>query len=170
MKEKISVNGLKLSAALVSIWVRSRNTPSAAMSLLCRMLSAMQVNIAFLTSSEDDATAMCCIDAEDQATVEALLNHDSELKAVVQFGQRVGLLSLYPHKASLKLLGAVLQALTENGLAVHGVASSIAALTFVVDYDCLDDAVAILNGCMILPSNPAAFRADFKVRQEALLK
>jgi len=168
MKAKLAINGLKMIGPLIPMWVDLRPEPPDPVAKICRLLADLQVNIAFMTSGDlpAGAAAMCCIDSGDLPVAAAAVRGDAELAAHVRFGRPVGLLSIYPHQARLEALGASLSALAEAAIAVHGWASSIAAITFVIDYARLDEGAAKLTDCMALPPNPAAFRPEFKVRQD----
>jgi aspartokinase len=170
MQDKFSINGLKMSEALIPIWVRAPQGSTDPIARVCRMLAEIQVNIAYMTTASVGAPqpAVCCIDPADQAKAEAWIAQDTELSGAIRFGPAVGLLSLYPHQANLKVLGVALAALSDSGITIHGLASSISALTFIIDYDALEKAANILQGCMSLPRDSAPMRPEFKVRQEGI--
>jgi aspartokinase len=165
---KIPINGLKLSGALILIRIDPQDGMPALLSRFCHLLNDLRVNIAFMASEEMQAgrPGLCCIDVGDRPAVEAAVRRDADLTHAVHFGPEVGLLSFFPHRARLDVLGMAVRALNESGIVVLGLASSISTITFVIDYDLLDKGVAALTECVELPPNPAAFRADFKVRQE----
>jgi aspartokinase len=170
MRDKMAINGLKISEALIPMWVRMPMGSHDPVSRVCRMLTELQVNLAYMTTSGigSPQPAVCCIDPEDQPRVEARLSGDAQLSARVEFGQPVGLLSLFPHQANLKLLGVALTSLADGGVTIHGLASSISALTFIVDYDDLEKAATILQTCMALPQEHQPMRPEFRVRQEGI--
>ncbi len=170
MRDKIAINGLKISEALIPMWVSTSQGTHDSVSKVCRMLAGLQVNLAYMTTSGigSPQPAICCIDPEDQAKVEAWLVQDAQLSALVKFGHPVGLLSLFPHQANLKLLGTALTSLNDGGVTIHGLASSISALTFIVDFDDLEKAATILQNCMSLPQEHQPMRPEFRVRQEGI--
>lgn len=166
--EKIPINSVKLSDPLVLMRVRPRQGASDVMPALCRMLADLAVNIAFMTFTglNDPHSAIYCIDPSDQPGVVAGLARDAVLNASVTMApDPVGLLSIYPHRASMAVLGAALQALSENRIDVHALASSISALTFAIDFVHLDGAAAILKDAMNLPPGKTPLQAEFKVQQ-----
>lgn len=167
MTDKIPISGLKLSEPLVAVWLQAPVQQPDPMAGLCDLLSRNHINIAYMTSAGfmDDRPILVCIDARDQTQAHALVAGEKALASMTRFGEPVGLLTFYPHHASLTLLGLSLQLLSENGIQVLGVASSISALTFVVDLDRLDDAAHTLLTVFELPPNAAPLRADFIVRQ-----
>jgi hypothetical protein len=136
MTQKIAIDGIKLSPPLLA--VRLRNDPALPdlTPRLCRLLTIARVNIAFLTASSTDVSscALCCIDPGQHDKVAQLIEQDAELKAAVRFQGQVGLLTLFPHRARLKILGMALQYLNDSNIGLLGLASSISALTFTIDY------------------------------------
>ena len=82
----------------------------------------------------------------------------------------VGLLSVFPHQSSLRILGLSLYALGKASLPVYGLASSLSALTFVTDYCSLDGAVAALVSYLEMPPNQGPVRAEFRVTQSRITK
>jgi aspartokinase len=162
--DKMPINGVKMSEPLVLMRVRPRQGAWDVMPALCRMLTDLAVNIAFMTSTglENQHSAVCCIDPSDRPRVAAGLSQDADLCASVHIEPgAVGLLSIYPHQASLAVLGAAIQALNESGTGVHAMASSISALTFVIDCVHLDRAAAILTDTMKLPPDTTPLQTKF---------
>jgi aspartokinase len=166
--DKIPVNALKSSGPLVLLRVRQRQGGPDAMPALCRMLTDLAVNIAFMTSSglDDPRMAVCCIDPSDRPRVVAGLGRGADLDASVDIEPAVvGMLSIYPHQASLAVLGIAMHVLDEYGIAIHAMASSIAALTFVIDWVQLDRAAVVLADAMNLPPGTAALLTPFRALQ-----
>ena len=64
------------------------------------------------------------------------------------------------------MFGRSLHALLKSGCRVFAVASSIGALTYVMDYRQIDQAAAILKERFHLDGNHAPFRAEFTVEQD----
>ena len=168
MTKEPSINGLKLSEPLIAIWVHEEDQTVDRLSLFCRLLAKTEINIAFMTSTSviDSQPALCCIDPKDQAVAAEWIERSEELAGSVRFGGSVGVITFYPHHFSLKLMGLALQVFSQNGIRVYGMASSIAALSFVVDSDRLEDAGRLLTKTFALPANVSPPKSDFRVRQE----
>jgi aspartokinase len=164
---KIPINGLKLNGPLVALWIGPSDPGSGLIPKLCRLLAAHCVNIAYMTSADAlvDEPGLYCIDQADRAKVMALLDGDPQLTAQVCVGRDVGLITFYPHRSSFKTLGLVLQLLAEQKIGIHGLASSISALSFVVDFDHLETAGAILAEQLALPDNATPPWSTIKTRQ-----
>lgn len=166
--DKIPINGLKLSGPLVLIRFDPLDGQPDVVARICRVLNDLRVNIAFMTSvdAQGRQPGMYCIASGDHPAVAAAFNQDAALADAVRFGPEVGLLSFFPHRSRLNALGRAVHALNAAAIAIHGLASSISTMTFVIDYDLMDKGAAALTACMDLPPNPASFRAEFSVRQE----
>jgi hypothetical protein len=160
---KISINGLKLSTPLVLIRVRLQQGALAAMPAFCRMLADLAVNIAFMASGDwdDTCSAFCCIDPTDRSSVVAGLAQNTELRTCVHIEpDLVGMISIYPHRSSMAVLGASLQALNESGIGIYALASSISALTFIVGCLQTDRAADALAASLGLPPDTVPSRAE----------
>ncbi len=165
--DKISINGLKLSNPLVMMRVSSGDGVSDAIPALCRLSTDLTVNIAFMTSTglDDPHSAIGCIDPIDRSSLVGGLARNADLKSCVHIEpDAVGMLSIYPHRSSIAVLVTALQALNNNGICVHAMASSISALTFIVDYLQLDKAATVLADSMGLPPDTTPVRTEFRVR------
>ena len=161
--DRMPISGVRLSGPLVLMRVFSLQGVSNTMPALFRMLTDLAVNIAFMAYSglEEQHLAICCIDPSTQSRVETGLAGNADLRASVGIEPgEVGLLSIYPHQASLSILGSATQVLTRNGACIYALASSISALTYVIDYMHLQQAAAIFSDTMMLP--PEAETAPLK--------
>jgi hypothetical protein len=107
----------------------------------------------------------CCVDATQQAAVQQALDAHPTVKAHVSYTPGIGLLTLFPHRSSLTLFGLSLRALAGADIRVLELASSIGALTYVLDHSKLDQAAEVLKSYFKLEGNHTPFRADFVVSQ-----
>ncbi|MGD8844312.1 MAG: hypothetical protein PVJ84_09145 [Desulfobacteraceae bacterium] len=165
---KISINGLKLNGPFVALWVAATGTNGSTLAALYRLLTDNCVNIAYMTAggAMADEPALCCIDRTDAAKVAALFDKDPQFGDRIRMGSDVGLLTLYPHRSSLTVLGSALKLLGGHGIGVCGMASSISALSFVVAFEQLETAGAILSQGLRLPDSATPIRDTVKTRQE----
>ena len=77
--------------------------------------------------------------------VKRLLDPEPSLKDLTKFIPSVGLVTLFPHRFSLMILGLSLDALERARIPIHGIASSISSITFVTDFERLEEAVKELQ-------------------------
>ena len=136
---------------------------------LCGLLAGYRINLAFMTSAwrADGVQVAGCVAATERTRVKALVEGAAALAGRATYTRGVGLLTLYPHRSSLAMFGRSLNALLKSGCRVFAMASSIGALTYVVDYGQIDQAAAILKERFNLAGNHAPFRAEFAVSQSA---
>ena len=133
----------------------------------CRFLAGSRINLQFLTTENRPTGAVLagCVTTGDCTRLKPLINKDATLAGRVEYTQSVGLLTLFPHRSSLAMFGRSLDILLRAGIKVFAMASSIGALTYVVDYNRIDKAAAILKKKFNLDDNHAPFRAEFTVAQ-----
>lgn len=165
---EIPINGLKLNGPFAALWVAATELQASTLAALYRLLTGNCVTIAYITAGDamEDEPALCCIDRSETAKVEALFDNDPQLRDQIRVGSDVGLLTFYPHRSSLKVLGSALQLLGEHEIHIYGVASSISALSFVVAFEQLQTAGAILSQGLQLPDTATPVRDTVKTRQK----
>jgi len=168
ISEKIPVGGIKLSNELVQVVFLNRSFSENFRPLFIQTLANHQVNIPFLSVSciSEKTRGSCCVAAEDIFQVKKLVARDSELKGNVEFLSDVGALSIFPHRSTLKLLGLIFNAFGNARLPIHGMASSISALTFITGYSYLDKAVETLLTFLELPERHAPMKPEIRIIQQ----
>jgi len=154
--EKIPIAGVKLSGELLQINISGFSNALDAKLELSRLLSANRINMPFLSGVhlEERSQATGCVAAEDGGRVRELIHADSRLRHRAEFLPSVGLITLFPHQFSLKILGL--------GLPLYGMGSSLSALTWITDFARRHDAVAALQEHLAVPKEDDPFEADLK--------
>jgi hypothetical protein len=163
----IDVGGVKVSRELVQFnWIGNQEEFVPGLRLF-RLLAENRINIPFLCIGAADSGTLgfCCVESECFQRVEKLLEQDPPMRQNIRVIASVGTLTLFPHKCNLALLAIVLYELGNAGLPIHGIGTSLSALTFSTDYAVLNQAVHILGRILNLPSNHAPFRSEFRVQQ-----
>jgi aspartokinase len=165
---EIPINGLKLNGPLAALWVAASESKASTLAALYRLLTGNCVNIAYMTAGDamSEEPALCCIDRTEAAKVTALFDIDPQFYDQIRVGSDVGLLTFYPHRSSLAVLGSALQLLGEHEIYIHGMASSISALSFVVAFEQLETAGTILSQGLRLPDSATPIWDTIKVQQE----
>lgn len=160
--EKIQIAGVKLSGELLQVNISGFSHALDAKRDLSQLLSANQINMQFLSGVclRGRSQATCCVRAEKEGRVRELIHADPGLRDNAEFVPSVGLLSLFPHQFSLKILGLSLFAVGAAGVALHGMSSSLSALTLVTDYVHLNKAVAALQEYLNMPVDKDTFNPD----------
>jgi len=169
--KNIKIDGIKLSEELLQVNVTGVPDPQKALAGISRMFAENRINMALVTAAcpGSGGHAACCVPVEEHGRVTDLIERDADLKKYVSIVSPVGLLSLFPHRSSLKLLGSALQAFGNAGIPVYGLASSLAPLTFVVDHHRLDAAIGALGEVFEIPPG-IIMRPVIRVVQSSLTK
>jgi aspartokinase len=164
---RISIKGLKISEALCLVRLHAEFRGSGLLPAFCNLLAGSQINMPFLSVEYQAGgiQAICCVDATHQALLTRLLSAEPMLQERTRYTSGVGLLTLFPHQSRLKLFGRSLRALAQADLRVFAMASSVGALTYVLDYARIDKAAAVMQACFELAENHAPFKAEFAVAQ-----
>jgi len=116
--------------------------------VLCRVFAKNSLNLTFISAQQTNARDdfFCCLMAGELNAVRKLLDttmpHSDPLYRIIP---SVSLLSVFPHQSDTRLVYQLLQTLWASQIPVHAVASSIAALTFVVDTNRIESTVETLE-------------------------
>lgn len=163
------IKGLKISGELCLLRLHSATPAMGVLSAFCGIMADSRINLPFMSTvfQAGGLQAACCVDAVHQTLIKRLVDAEPMMDAHVSYSPGVGLLTLFPHQSSLKLFGLSLRTLFRQEIRVLGMASSIGALTYVLDYSKLDRAAEVLKSCFKLPENHSPFRAEFLVSQVA---
>ena len=169
---EIQIKGLKISGELCLIRLYYSTQDIHRLPAFCGLMAGSRINLPFISTAHqaNGFQAACCADARHQALIRQVVDADSTLSGQVSYIPHVGSLTLYPHQSNLKLFGMSLRVLTRENFQVLEMASSIGALTYVLDYAQLDAAAELLRSCFKLDGNHSPFRAAFVVRQGTQLK
>lgn len=165
----VHIKGLKISGEHCLIHLHKASPATDLLPVFCGIMAGSRINLPFISSTHQAGgiQAACCVDVAHQVRIQQLLDDEPSLKPHVTFIIGVGLLTLYPHQSSLALFGRSLHALSRENIRVLGMASSIGALTYVLDYAQLERAAAVLKLHLNLDGNHSPFKAEFVVTHEA---
>ncbi len=168
--ERLKIGGLKLSFALCQFELRAPDPPQKILSTISSALSTEKINIEFLThSSNKDGT--CCLSlcvGEDNFASTAAIIHGRDrlpLHCDVKAREQVGMLTIFPYRSPLAILGVILAEWKGNSMPVYGVATSLSAISVLTDFSAMDKAVEIIQSSFQLPSNHAPLRPELHYYQ-----
>jgi len=151
MNEIMPMDGINVSGELIQVDVVASLTEELLKGFLKR-LADNRINMTLFIGGEASGGIRfsCCVGAPDGERVKVLTEPIPDLKTCMKFSAPVDLLSVFPHRFSLKALGLSLMALGKAQIALHGFCSSLSALTFIIDHTDLDQASSVLQGSFSL--------------------
>jgi len=164
-KDKIPINGLRISARLAFIgaqWESAAAGPGA----FLKSLAQKRINLPFLNiiPGGQGPKGFFCMAWDDFHPAALALEGSGSGKAGPET-KAVGTLMVYPHRGSPALLGAVLAALAQAGICVHAAGSSISAITVIVDYERLEKAIDCLLEVLDLAEGHAPFYQELDMER-----
>jgi len=164
---KIRIGGIKFSEELVQLTVFGTSAADSSFSLLLQLLAEKSINIPYLCRSSLTKTpeSVFCVDREDLGMVQQLLHSTSSTNEQVRINRAVGMLTIFPHRNSFKLLGRLIQFFGDCGYPLHSLGTSISAVAAITDYQLLEEIAEKLQAIFTLPDNHAPFRQGFRVTQ-----
>jgi len=168
----MKIEGIKLSEELVLVNFRNLSTPSDCLSRFCQTLVCKQVNLVFLSKTDNDTNSQIslCAALTDQVRVREAIAAEPGMASCAEFVSPVGLVSIFHHQFSLKILGLVLSIFGRVPLPLYGSASSLSSLTFITDYAQLNRALEAIREHLDVPSDQIYLRPETRVVQSREIK
>jgi aspartokinase len=170
--EKTRIGGIKKSLELTLLTVKGLRETQPLLSHFCGMLAKNRINMAMFTlgRAKGEARISCCVSTMDGHRALELLETDRQLRDKVRIVSGVGLLSIYPARSSLTILGRCVTAFGRVGAPIYGIGSSLSTYTFITDHYLLDRAIDALNEFFELPPDHAPVEQEIKVLQSRVVK
>ncbi|MGB3211516.1 MAG: hypothetical protein WBB19_12495 [Desulforhopalus sp.] len=165
--QRVHIGGIKLSEELAQVTVSCKSSADSSMYQLLRLMAERDINISFFCHSITGSfpESIFCVDRSDLGKVQQILNFTSFQNKHVSIISSVGMVNIFPHRNSLRLLGTVLDLFGRNGFPVHSLCTSISAIALNTDYSLLDKITDTLQHVLELPKNHAPFRQFFRLKQ-----
>ena len=175
-EQRIAIGGIRFSVELVHYRHRQLSPDDRSLADLLHLVAGRRINLPFFCSGRTDglATSSFCVAAADALEVDATLaamdggrgaGDAPPLAGRLAKTERVGTLTIFPHRHSPALLGRVIVSLAGAQIAIHSLCTSISALSLNIDFDLLERAAATLQPVVSLPEHHAPFRPEFAIRQ-----
>jgi hypothetical protein len=156
MVEKIHLEGMNGTGALVRVNIVNSSGPGDILAGFLRSLAQKRINMKLFIGAESGCggQATCCVADADGIQVKTLADSTPDLKGCTELQGAAALVSIFPHRFDLKIVGLALMALAEAGLPLHGFCSSLSALTFITDHARLQEVFTALQAHFDFPDNP----------------
>ena len=169
---KIRIEGIKLSEELVAVNFRDLSTTSDSFLHFCQTLADKQINLVFLSKTGllGNTQISLCAAINDEIRIREAVAAEPGMVSRAEFISPVGLVSIFHHQFSLKILGLVLSIFGRVPLPLYGSASSLSSLTFVTDYAQLNRAVEAIREHLDVPSDQIYLRPETRVVQSREIK
>jgi hypothetical protein len=147
MGHTVSIDGLRLSDELIQVGIRYSPMSDRSRCLLYKRLAEHAINATFLslTCHTNGMASSCCVSGKLQDEVRDLIASDPDLEGHIRILVSVGMVSLFPHQNSMKVLGRALQAFGRARLPLYGMGSSLSSLGFITDYARLGEAAEAIE-------------------------
>lgn len=171
--DKIRLGGIKIAEGRSHL-ITANSAGESALPDICARLAANRINLNHLTSMDaapegDEAVSLCVERAEGYNTyflIKALLGGSDR----IHLQEDVNILAIFPHDKKPAVAGNLLQQLAKLSINVHGVASSPAAMAFVVAAADTMKVIDGLFGAFTFPAYPSPFDwyAAYQGREQVL--
>jgi aspartokinase len=163
--EKVKLGGLKQSLELCQFDLRGPDSPEKIVPGVCKLLASRKINIAFLTYSQPNNQChqlTICPHQYDFVRTSTVLNDRGTLAGgwEIQAREHVGILTIFPHRSPIKILGLVMVSWAAQSIPLHGIATSLSAISFITDYHTIDKGIEVVQELFQLPEDHAPIKPE----------
>jgi aspartokinase len=168
--EKLKIGGLKQSLELCQFDLRGSDSSEEIASGVSKLLASQEINMELLTYYPNKNRChqfTFCISHDKFSTASRILDKEGFLPMGWEINSRghVGTITIFPHQSAIKILGIILASWAAQLIPIHGIASSLSALSFVTDYHLIDKATEVIQDLFQLPDDHAPFKPEIRYRQ-----
>ena len=164
---KVPVGGIKFSPELVFVRLKAENAERLAFTRLLKTFSDNSIPLPFLIQdqSDDGWLGSFCVDSTDWPSCQTYLNSAPSLIKNLEVFFPAGIITIFPHRNSLGLLGHILSVFKEDSAPLYGFCTSISATAFCTNFRMLDSITDSILQHVVLPENHAPFKPEFILKQ-----
>lgn len=169
--DKVQIGGVKIIGDLLQVSSFCSKKDMHMQNALCGELAKREINIQYLAKNRGDNQETVLTFCVEGSCMEQLNDIFSESPFNIFENRTISpaaLVTFYPRCDKQELLGAILMMWGLKDLPLHGMATSLSAVSCVTDESRIDDVLSAINEHMILPPNHAPFMRETKVIQTAL--
>jgi aspartokinase len=173
--EKVKLGGMKQSLELCQFDLRGPHSPDRILPGISGLLAAQKINIAFITYnqlSNEFHQLTLCPHQYDSSRTSGILAATGTLPAgwAIQSREHVGIITVYPHRSPIKILGSVMVSWASQSIPIYGIATSLSAISFVTDYRAIDKGIEVLRNTFQLPEDHAPIKPELIYYQSEEVK
>ncbi len=163
--EKVKLGGMKQSLELCQFDLRGPDPPEKIVPRVSKLLASQKINIAFLTYSQLNNgfhQLTICPHQYDFTRTSGILNAKGILPRgwAIQPREHVGILTVYPHRSPIKILGWVMVLWAAQSIPIYGIATSLSAISFITDYHTIDKGIEVVRNSFQLPDDHAPIKPE----------
>jgi aspartokinase len=163
--EKVKLGGMKQSLELCQFDLRGPESPDRIVPRVSKLLASQKINIAFLTFNQLNNgfhQLTICPHQHDFTRTSGILNTKGTLPSswAIQSREHVGILTVYPHRSPIKILGWVMVSWAVQSIPIYGIATSLSAISFITDYHTIDKGIEVIQRSFQLPDDHAPIKPE----------
>jgi aspartokinase len=163
--EKVALGGMKQSLELCQFDLSGPGFLERTVARVSRLLASQRINIAFITYhglSKGFHRLTICPYQEDSSRTTRILHTAGALPAswAMQSREHVGIITIYPHRSPIKIVGFVMMAWASESIPIYGIATSLSAISFITDYGLIEKGIALLRNTFRLPDEHAPIQPE----------
>ena len=163
--ERVKLGGLKQSLELCQFDLRGPESPEKIVPRVSKLLASQKINIAFLTYSQlnnEFHQLTICPPQYDFSRTSGVLNTKGTLPRGwgIRSREHVGVLTVFPHRSPIKILGLVIVSWAAQSIPIYGIATSLSAISFITDYHWIDKGIEVVQDSFQLPEDHAPIKPE----------
>jgi aspartokinase len=163
--EKVKLGGMKQSLELCQFDLKGPDLPERIVPRISRVLASHKINIAFITYNQlrnEFHQLTICPHQYDSSRTSGILVTTGTLPAgwAIRSREHVGIITVYPHRSPIKILGCVMVSWAAQSIPIYGIATSLSAISFITDYGTIDKAIEVLRETFQLPEDHAPIKPE----------
>jgi len=166
MSDTLRADGIKLSLEMTLITIRASLSESDPCARFLKLMGENRINLPFLciAARDDSKSGIYCILSEDIPRAKRVIARGETLATRLEYLPSVGSISVFPHNFNLEFIGVMLSLMGQSGAPMHGLATSISALSMITDFSLLEQVANYLSRHVSLPGNHSPFRPDIRIK------
>ena len=166
MSDTLRADGIKLSLEMTLITIRASSSELDPNARFLKLMGENRINLPFLciAARDDSKSGIYCILSEDIPRAKRVIARGETLATRLEYLPSVGSISVFPHNFNLEFIGVMLSLMGQSGAPMHGLATSISALSMITDFSLLEQVANYLSRHVSLPGNHSPFRPDIRIK------
>lgn len=173
--EKVKLGGMKQSLELCQFDLIGSELPERIVPGISRLLASQKINIALITYnqlSNESHQLTICPHQYDSSRTSGILTATGTLPVgwAMHTREHVGIITVYPHRSPIKILGGVMMSWASESIPIYGIATSLSAISFITDYGMIDKGIAVLRKTFQLPEDHAPIKPELVYYQSEDVK